>query len=354
LAFAAPKVTAKVSNASTSTAARTMDLLSLFRRNYSAPIPGPAVDVIRNRRLIIRPEMLGEQDGQNINSPSPIRVPDWIDRPLGRYYLYFSSHGGCRYVRLAYADALDGQWRIHAEGTLNASDLPSGGRSISAPNVHVDHHRRQIRMYFNGRSTATNRSKSFVATSPNGLDFRPKADPVADFYLRAFQYRDAWYGLTKGGRLHRSPDGLSAFTKGPDVFPRIPRNTRSYNRPGSIRHVAVDILTEHAEVYYSRIGDAPERILKSRLDLGRDWRKWRAGPPQEVIHPVEPWEGADLPVIPSRFGAAHEAMHQLRDPEVFTDADGSRHLFYAVAGEHGIAMARLGRTVQSPVQTSVI
>src|SRR6188508_47660 len=28
--------------------------------------------------------------GDNINGPSLIRVPFWIDKPLGRYYLYFS------------------------------------------------------------------------------------------------------------------------------------------------------------------------------------------------------------------------------------------------------------------------
>ena len=32
--------------------------------------------------------------GNNINGPSLIRVPDWVDHPLGRYYLYFAHHGG--------------------------------------------------------------------------------------------------------------------------------------------------------------------------------------------------------------------------------------------------------------------
>ena len=32
--------------------------------------------------------------GENINGPSLIRVPAWVDRPLGRYYLYFSHHAG--------------------------------------------------------------------------------------------------------------------------------------------------------------------------------------------------------------------------------------------------------------------
>ncbi|MBI3972242.1 MAG: hypothetical protein HY332_13225, partial [Chloroflexi bacterium] len=51
---------------------------------------------------IIRPHMDGRM-GDNINGPSLIRVPDWVDDPLGRYYLYFAHHRGT-YIRLAYAD----------------------------------------------------------------------------------------------------------------------------------------------------------------------------------------------------------------------------------------------------------
>ena len=47
---------------------------------------------------IIRPHM-DAMMGDNINGPSLIRVPDWIDNPLGRYYLYFANHKG-RYIRL--------------------------------------------------------------------------------------------------------------------------------------------------------------------------------------------------------------------------------------------------------------
>ena len=52
---------------------------------------------------IIRPYM-DERMGSNINGPSLIRVPDWIEEPLGRYYLYFADHkGAC--IRLACSDA---------------------------------------------------------------------------------------------------------------------------------------------------------------------------------------------------------------------------------------------------------
>ena len=40
--------------------------------------------------------------GTNINGPSLIRVPDWVENPLGRYYLYFADHKG-KSIRLAYS-----------------------------------------------------------------------------------------------------------------------------------------------------------------------------------------------------------------------------------------------------------
>ena len=65
---------------------------------------------------IIRPHM-DNRMGDNINGPSLIRVPGWIARPLGRYYLYFAHHDG-RYIRLAYSDELPGPWTTYRDGVL--------------------------------------------------------------------------------------------------------------------------------------------------------------------------------------------------------------------------------------------
>ena len=43
----------------------------------------------------------------NVNGPTVIGVPDWVERPLGRYYMYFANHMG-EFIRLAYADAVTG------------------------------------------------------------------------------------------------------------------------------------------------------------------------------------------------------------------------------------------------------
>src|ERR1035437_7768516 len=50
--------------------------------------------------------------GTNINGPSLIRVPVWVEKPLGRYYLYFAHHAG-KFIRLAYANQLSGPWTVY-------------------------------------------------------------------------------------------------------------------------------------------------------------------------------------------------------------------------------------------------
>src|SRR5437763_11407259 len=67
-------------------------------------------------RPIISPD-LHPGIGHNIQGPSLIRVPDWIEDRLGAYYLYFADHKGS-YIRLAYADQPTRPWIIHPPGSL--------------------------------------------------------------------------------------------------------------------------------------------------------------------------------------------------------------------------------------------
>jgi len=53
---------------------------------------------------VITPDMDARM-GRNVNGASLIRVPDWLEDPLGTYYLYFAHHQES-YLRLGYADAL--------------------------------------------------------------------------------------------------------------------------------------------------------------------------------------------------------------------------------------------------------
>ncbi len=279
---------------------------------------------------IIRPEMLPGGDGDNINGPLLIAVPSWVPKPLGKYYLYFAHHQG-KYIRMAYADALRGPWHIHKSGVLRLADTVGQGH-IASPDVLIDEQGKKIRLYFHvGGVPGEKRGQvTLVATSDNGLDFAPSKEALGGPYFRVFRHGDFHYALDRSGRLLRSQDGLRGFEPGPAVVPG--------EGAASVRHVAVRLVGDTAEIYYSRVSDAPERIVLSRMDLRGDWKNWRASRAVEVLAPEEKYEGADLPPQPSRTGPGHG--RQLRDPAVFEER-GRIYLIYSVAGEGGIGIAEL-------------
>lgn len=298
------------------------------------------LDVRRfDQNPIIRPQMLPGRDGSNINGPSLIRVPAWVPGRMGNYYLYFAHHNG-KYIRLAYADTLEGPWKIHEPGTLRLSDAPGCAGHIASPDVLVDEERRELRMYFHGPARAGGGQKSFVAVSKDGLSFKASAEVLGQFYFRVFRHQNAWFAMAKGGQLYRSKDGLANFEQGPNVFPGGEDRGPDANKPGP-RHVAPHRVGDTLWVYYSSIGDKPERILRCPVALTDDWKNWNAGAPQDVLRPELAYEGADLPLRTSVAGAMSSPENALRDPAIFVDDDARVYLLYSVAGENGIAIAEL-------------
>ena len=273
----------------------------------------------------------GEQ-GANINGPSLIRAPDWVEKPLGRYYLYFAHHNG-KYIRLAYADALEGPWKIHPGGVLGLADAPGLGH-IASPDVHVDQDRKEIRMYFHQpgpKDSPIPGQVSFVALSGDGLHFVARPEVLGKSYFRVFRYRGWYYAFAKNdnvdGVIYRCQDGLTGFKEGPHYIP-------------GVRHTAMWIDHETLYLVYTKAGDTPERILLSTVDLTKDWRSWSVSKPQVLLEPEKDYEGASLPLKPSSYGAAEGPVRQLRDPAVFAEG-AERYLLYSVAGEQGIAIAQL-------------
>ena len=301
----------------------------------------PSKSAVRVKRVplnpIIRPEMLPGDDGDNINGPSLIRAPEWLPRRLGKYYLYFAHHRGS-YIRLAFADRLDGPWTIYEPGTLHLSQVARCRDHIASPDVHIDHARRQIRMYFHGPFALSGDQHSFVATSTDGISFQPRDEILGIFYLRMAPLKAEWIGMAKGGVMYRSQDGLTKFRRLP--FTAFPMEDPDGNRPGSTRHVALQVNGSTLFVYFTRIGDAPECILRSRINLDAPEEKWTAGRAELVLRPETSWEGENLPLRGSKPGKSKARENAVRDPAIFLD-DGRLFLLYSVAGEAGIALAEL-------------
>ena len=277
---------------------------------------------------IIVPHM-DDRMGDNINGPSAIRVPAWLPEPLGKYYLYFADHDG-DYLRLAYADEIAGPWRMHTPGVLALNQSGFAGH-IASPDVHVDHERQQIRMYFHGcdaGSTEGGEQFTRVALSSDGLNFDARASNLGPPYFRVFEKDSAWFALAMPGRVFRSDDGLSDFVEGPNILPT------------STRHCAVALAGDTATLIYTSVGDNPEHLEGASADLSGDWQQWQVGPAHALLTPERDYEGADCESIASKRGLVTRRERQLRDPGLLFD-DEALYLFYAVAGERGIALARL-------------
>ena len=283
--------------------------------------------------------------GDNINGPCCICVPDWCTHKLGRFYLYFADHNGSC-IKLAYANLITGPWELYEGGVLDLSGFTDAFDHIASPEIVIDDEHQQFRLFFHARAHSRAREQwTFAAVSNEGLNFKPAADvPLAPFYLKLFVWREYLYGMSKGGNLWRGlsvTSGLSPFESGGNPFDRCLKNELWHNQPGAIRHVGLLINGKCLSVYLSRIGDSPERILRSYIDLSDDnWLNWAASTPEEILHPQEDYEGAHLPVQISTPGPVHGAVNALRDPHMLV-CDGNTYMFYSVSGEQGIAVCSL-------------
>jgi hypothetical protein len=182
--------------------------------------------------------------GGNVNGPTVIRVPDWVERPLGRYYMYKES------------------------------------------------------------------------------------------FIRVFARGGGLYGMARLGVLLRAPDALASVEVGPNAF----RDT-AYGST-RVRHVALVPSGNRLLVFFTAIGDAPERMLMSTIDMTTPWTDWKAGAPVDVMQPERDYECANLPIAKSAVGDIFEPARQIRDPHVLED-EGRTYLFYVTCGEQGVAGAEI-------------
>ena len=299
----------------------------------------PVVERLGDGPIIV-PHM-DSQMGSNIQGPSLIKVPEWVDNPLGKYYLYFADHRGT-YIRLAYADDLLGPWQTHEAGSLQLADsyfpatcppcsLAPGANGIlyphiASPDVHVDEVQQQIVMYIHGRDAG--RQLTRVASSKDGLNFIGHPEVLGRPYFRVIEHEGYHYAMSMPGYMYRSKTGLEDFETGPRFF------------NNDMRHSALLIRNDQLYVFWTQRRDAPERIYLATIDLTDNWLNWQTSAPVELLRPEMEWEGVNFEVAPSRRGYIDERVNQLRDPAIFEE-DGEVYLLYSVSGEYGIAIARL-------------
>ena len=216
---------------------------------------------------------------------------------MGKYYMYFANHMG-EFVRCAYADAVTGPWTIYDPGVLHVNDTAFFRAQPDPPETRA-------RGY--GQYTQ-------VAESSDGVHFTVRPAITKTSYLRVFERGGKSYGVSRLGVISRASDPMASFKLGPSLFRGTPY-------AGRVRHVALVLRGDRLFVFFTGIGDAPERVLLSTVMLTGERTTWQASTPVEVLAP-------------------QVAARQFRDSFVFED-EGRAFLFYSACGEQGIAAAEI-------------
>jgi hypothetical protein len=115
-------------------------------------------------------------------------------------------------------------------------------------------------MYFHGLD-GVGTQVTRVATSPNGIDFDAQPEILGRPYMRAFEHDGMTYALAMPGQFYRSKDRMHGFEPGPTLF-----------NP-HMRHSAVMTRGGELWVFWTGVGETPERIPLSRIDLKRPRRQ---------------------------------------------------------------------------------
>ena len=304
------------------------------------------IRVERHKEVLISPKM--SKSGDNICGPSVIRVPKWVKKPLGKYYMYFARHSSSSldsaYIRFAYADSPTGPWTVDNSKVLKRAQLKDviraqNGESkkpvrkkqhIASPDVIVDHENEQIVMYFHGSYKGHNTG---AVVSKDGLNWQDKDVDLGGPYLRVFEHNGSYYGMSQGPRHNKS----SRIIKLSGMFEVADQKLLPAT---NWRHLALLKKGNSLLVFYSRYGDTPGRIQASTIDISSsDIQQWSE--PSEVIEVLKPefeYEGSKFPLKPS--GSGRKGLNEVRDPCILED-EGKVYLYYSVKGEVGIAVAEL-------------
>ncbi|MDN3666949.1 DNRLRE domain-containing protein [Algibacter miyuki] len=335
---------------------------------------------LNNGNPIVVPAMFSNPaDGENINGPSLIRVPDWI--PLSeradvtaQYYLYFAHHSG-DYIRMAWAANIEGPYSLYNDfvtvgdrGVLdnNGSNIVLDNNiyieenHLASPDVMVDDANQRIIMYFHSGSSyyvnnvEQNDQVTWVSTSPYGLEFYDGIESVqlGSSYFRVFEYDGDLYAFDNGAKTNKALDGANPwavpsghdFTK--QLWDRASNNVFADDIPVPsgdlrIRHTGVHVDGNQLQTFYSRRGDLQERIQLSTIDLTVDWESWDPTyAPIEILTPNPGWEGGERTLANSETSSGVD-LNQLRDPDVFEDVDGQLYVVYTGNGEGGLGIAKL-------------
>jgi hypothetical protein len=266
-----------------------------------------------------------KNDGNNINGPTLVKVPNFCLNKLGNYYLYFAHHRG-KYIRMAYSDNICGPYTIYENGVLSLKNTP-GNDHIASPEIIIKDNK-FILYYHTIYNIGYNSQSTFVAESYDGLLFVSTNRNISHPYFRYFEYQSNSYGIAMKGHSCQHIYNFinNKFIDNCDILQKT-------------RHCHVKLINNKLFIFYSVVGDCPEHICFSEL-CKNDNGTFYTLEQKSLVYPELEYEHNNLPPIKSKYGASFEKINQLRDPYVYVEEDNV-YILYSICGEQGIAIAKL-------------
>ena len=247
---------------------------------------------------------------------------------------------------MAFSNNLKGPWNFYKAGVLDLKETPLTHERpnvkqpdwaiekgmdglyphIASPDVHINESEKSLEMFFHGLDH-DGEQRSLCAVSNDGINWRVQSKRINQTYLRVFRYKHNKYAIAWGGQILRQ-NSSGIFEMGPWAF-----------GDQGHRHAGVMVRGDKLHVVWTRIGDAPEQILYSTIDMSHSWRDWYATEAQVILKPKFDWEGANLPISASTIGGLAKQEHALRDPFLFEQSD-EVYMVYTGGGETSIGIAK--------------
>ena len=306
--------------------------------------------------FLLTPIIAPKESCPNQNSPSPVRPRRWMHPDLQKYpiVIYYSSHvsrglsGGGGFIQVLGGSSSK---ECSAWTKVNITlDLPQTiCNSVHSPYITVDDDQQRLYMYAHGHHCTGlgGKQPTLVLHSHDGVswDIKDAHNVLLEelFYLTSpVNYKGEYYALAK---TQESPEGSvmllqSQSLEGP--FVKGPILARG------VRHCDVHIVGSVIYVFFTMIGDAPERILLATIDLAQGSpTSLHFLPGPTVLTPTYSHEHGNSTIAPSKMGPGScTPLSELRDPHFLPDENMSNgilsgSLFYTVQGERAFALARV-------------
>ncbi len=157
------------------------------------PTPIPTLPTFYHKGVVLDYKDLKYNPCDDIIIPSVVRT-EHLQKPLGRYYMYYAPHNAPGGICLAYADAPEGPWIEYAANPLIDRDWAPHYKvsHVSGPHALWIEEEKRLFLYYHGENDVTR-----FASTTDGIHFRYEGVAVTtkDFdaiseasYARVFRY----------------------------------------------------------------------------------------------------------------------------------------------------------------------